>query len=92
MAIYRLEFEDGRIDWCNAKNKLHLLKSYNEQYDLFLQEVECLEEISEDEAKTTMVKNTEFDEDNPGDMPEELSLWELSCGDDFYIIASTEFI
>ena len=38
-----------------------------------------------------MVNNTEIDEDNPDDMPEQLSIWELAVGDDFEIIASTEF-
>jgi hypothetical protein len=89
--IYKLTFEDGRIDWCTAKDELHLLKSYDADFDLPLQEIESLEEISEEEAKTIMVRNTEFDEDELDDMPEELSIWELAVGDDFCIIASTEF-
>jgi hypothetical protein len=89
--IYKLTFEDGRIDWCTAKDELHLLKSYDADFDLPLQEIESLEEISEEEAKTIMVRNTEFDEDEPDDMPEELSIWELAVGDDFCMIASTEF-
>lgn len=89
--IYKITFEDGTINWCTAKDELHLLKSYDADFDLPLQEVESLEEISEEEAKTIMVRNTEFDEDEPDDMPEELSIWELAVGDDFCIIASTEF-
>ncbi len=89
--IYKLTFEDGRIDWCTAKDQLHLLKSYDADFDLSLQELESIDEISEEEAKTIMVSNTEFDEDNPVDMPEQLSIWELAVGDDFCIIASTEF-
>lgn len=89
--IYKLTFEDGRIDWCTAKDELHLLKSYDADFDLPLQEIQSLEKISAGEAKTIMVRNTEFDEDNPDDMPEELSIWELAVGDDFCIIASTEF-
>ena len=89
--IYKLTFEDGRIDWCTAKDELHLLKSYDAEFDLPLQEIESLEEISEEQAKTIMVRNTEFDEDEPDDMPEELSIWELAVGDDFCMIASTEF-
>jgi hypothetical protein len=89
--IYKLTFEDGRIDWCTAKDELHLLKSYDADFDLPLQEIESLEEISEEEAKTIMVRNTEFDEDEPDDMPEELSIWELAVGEDFCMIASTEF-
>jgi len=34
---------------------------------------------------------SEFDEDNPDDMPEQLSIWDLAVGDEFEIIASTEF-
>ena len=90
--IYKLTFEDGRIDWCTAKNELHLLKSYDADFDLPLQEIEDLEEITDEEAKTTMVNNTEFEEDNEDDMPEKLSIWELAVGDDFEIIASTEFV
>jgi hypothetical protein len=89
--IYKLTFEDGRIDWCTAKDELHLLKSYDADFDLPLQEIESLEEISEEQAKTIMVRNTEFDEDETDDMPEELSIWELAVGDDFCVIASTEF-
>ena len=89
--IYKLTFDDGRIDWCTAKDQLHLLKSYDKDYDLPLQEIESIEEIEEEQAKTIMVNNTEFDEDNPDDMPEQLSIWELAVGDDFEIIASTEF-
>jgi hypothetical protein len=90
--IFKLTFDNGRIDWCTAKDQLHLLKSYDADFDLSLQEIESIDEISEDEAKIIMVRNTEFDEDNPDDMPEELSIWELSTNDvDFKIVASTEF-
>lgn len=90
--IYKLTFDDGRIDWCTAKNQLHLLKSYDKEYDLPLQELENIDEISEEEAKTILVLNAEFDEDNPDDMPEQLSIWELAVGDEFAIVASTEFV
>ena len=75
--IYKLTFDDGRIDWCTAKDQL--------------QEIESIEEIEEEQAKKIMVNNTEFDEDNPDDMPEQLSIWELAVDEDFEIIASTEF-
>lgn len=89
--IYKLSFDDGRIDWCTAKDELHLLKSYDADFDLLLQELEIIEEISDEEAKTIMVRNTEFDEDDPDDIPEEICLYDLSVGEDFAIIASTEF-
>lgn len=89
--IYKLTFEDGRIYWCTAKDQLHLLKSYDAEFDLKIQEIEDLHEITDEDAKTIMVKNTEFDEDNPNDMPEQISLYDLSVGDEFNIIASTEY-
>ena len=89
--IYKLTFDDGRIDWCTAKDQLHLLKSYDKDFDLPLQEVDSIEEIGEEQAKKIMVINTEFDEDNPEEMPEKISIWELAVGDEFDIIASTEF-
>jgi len=85
--IYKLTFEDGRIDWCTAKNELHLLKSYDLNFYLPLQEIESLESITDEEAKTIMVKNTEFIHE----IPEEISLFDLSVGEDFAIIASTEY-
>lgn len=90
IMIYKLTFDDGRIDWCTAKNQLHLLKSYDADFDLSLQEIEDLEEISEEEAKTMMVSNTEYDENDPDDV-ETISVYDLAVGDDFCIIASTEF-
>lgn len=89
--IYKLTFEDGRIDWCTAKNELHLLKSYDEDFDLKLQEIQELQSITDEEAKTIMVSNTEFDEENSDEMPEQISLFDLAVGEDFAIIASTEY-
>lgn len=88
--IYRLTFEDGQIYWCTAKDQLHLLKSYDSDYDLRLQELDEIKEISDEEAKTIMVINTEFDEDDPDDV-ETIPLLDLAAGDDFVIISSTEF-
>lgn len=88
--IYKLTFEDGRIDWCTAKNELHLIKSYDADFDLPIQEIEELIPISDEEAKTIMVGNTEYDEDDPEDS-EIIPLSDLAVGDDFAIIASTEF-
>lgn len=88
--IFKLTFDDGRIDWCTAKDKLHLLKSYDADFDLPLQEIESLEEISDSLAMTIMVSNTEYDETDPDDV-ETMPLYDLVIGDDFCIIASTEF-
>ena len=89
--IFKLTFDDDRIEWCNAKDILHLLKSYDSEYELSLQELEAIEEVSDEEAKTTMVRNTDFDEDHPDDMPEKICLYDLVNAEDFAIIASTEF-
>ena len=88
--IYKLTFEDGRIDWCTAKNEFHLMKSYDADFDLPIQEIEELIPISDEEAKTIMVVNTEYDEDDPEDS-RIIPLYDLAVGDDFAIIASTEF-
>jgi hypothetical protein len=81
--IYKLTFEDGRIDWCTAKDELHLLKSYDADYDLPLQEIETLEEVTDQYAQSIMVTN---------DDGEQTSLYDLVISDDFQIIASNEFL
>ena len=88
--IYKLTFENGRTDFCTAKDIVHLLKSYDESFDFPIQELEGLDEISEEESKAIEVRNTEYDEEDPEDN-EKLTLWELAVGDDFAIIASSEF-
>ncbi|MFZ2432512.1 MAG: hypothetical protein WAW57_15340 [Lutibacter sp.] len=88
--IYKITFDDGRIDWCTAKDQLHLLKSYDADFDLPLQGIESLEEISDALAMTTMVVNTEYDGNDTEDV-ETISVYDLAVGDDFCIIASTEF-
>lgn len=83
--IYKLTFDDGRFDYCTAKDQLHLLKSYDASYfGLSLQEIESIDEISDEEAKLIIIKNTD-------ELPEETNLYELAVSDDFAIIASTEF-
>lgn len=88
--IYKLTFTDGRIDFITAKNPLHLLKSYDDDFDLLLKDVEDLQEVTEEEAKTIIVKNTEYDENDPDDV-ETMMLWALASGDDFCIISSSEY-
>lgn len=88
--IYKITFDTGRIDWCTAQNQLHLLKSYDTEFDLALQEVECIEEITPDEAKTTMVANLDYVEGNTDEEPEEWPLSELAISDAFSILATNE--
>jgi len=66
------------------------LKAYDKEFDLLLQELESIEEITEDEAKTIMVSNTEYDEDNADDS-QVIALYDLSINNDFAVIASNEF-
>lgn len=89
--IYKITFDDGRIDWCTAKDPLHLSQSYDAGYYFSLQEIESIDEISDEEAKTIMVDNTEFDGESPDDMHEQISLYDLAISEDFAIIASTDY-
>lgn len=86
--IYKLKFDD-RTEWCQAKSQLHLLQSYEKEYDGF-QEIEEVTEISDEEAKTIMLKNSEYDETDPTDTAE-FSLFDTVIGDDFVIVGSTEW-
>ena len=66
--IFKLTFndDDGRIDWCQAKNMLHLLQSFEKECGDF-QDIKEVIEISEEEAKSIMLKNSEYDETDPTD-------------------------
>jgi hypothetical protein len=72
------------------KDVLHLLQSYDSELDLSIQDLEQIEDISEEEAKTIMVANVDYDEDNPNDN-ENISLYDLALNDDFNLIASNEY-
>lgn len=84
--IFKLQFTD-RTEFIQAKSQLHLLQSYEAEYEGF-QDINEVEEISEEDAKTIMLTNTDTStfEECP-----EISLYDLSCGDDFTIIGSTEW-
>jgi len=87
--IFKLKFDD-RTEFAQAKSHLHLLQSYESEYDGF-QDMEELEEISEEEAKKIMLKNTDYDESDPDDM-EEISLYDSVVGDDFVLVGSTDWV
>jgi len=87
--IYKLTFTNGRIDWCTAKDELHLLKSYDSEFDLIIQDVEDIQEITTEEAKTTMISNLEY-VDGSADEPKEWTLFELATSDQFSILATNE--
>jgi hypothetical protein len=90
--IYKLNFEEGNIEWVTAKSQFHALKSYHTDItDISLDEIEGIEEITDEEAKNTMVRNSDFDEDNPDGMPEFISLYDLGGNtEDFSVIASNQ--
>lgn len=87
--IFKLKFED-RTEFAQAKNQLHLLQSYEQEFNGF-QDIEEVEEISDEEAKTTMIINTDYEEGSEDDMPKEFCLLDMVVGGDFQIIASTEW-
>ena len=90
--IYKLTFDDGRIDFLTAKSQLHLLQQYDKEFDLPLQEIESLDEISDEEAKKIMILNPDYEEEeNDPNEPAEVSLFDLAISDEFSMIASTEW-
>ena len=87
--IYKIISKD-KMEYAQAKNMLHLLKSYDEEND-GIQELTEVIEISDEEAKTIMLMNTDYNEDDPDDL-KEISLFDSVCGDDFQIVGSTEWM
>jgi len=88
--IYKLKFSD-KTEFAQAKNQLHLLQEYEKEYSGFsdFKEMLSVEEISEEKAKTIMLKN--IDASTFTECPE-ISLFDLVCGDDFVIVGSTEWL
>lgn len=89
--IFKIKREDFSIEWCTAKDILHLLKSYDKEFDLCIQDIMSIEEISAEQAKEISVTNLDYVEGEENDMPETIPLSTLVSGDEFCIIASTEF-
>lgn len=86
--IYQLIFLE-RKDYAQAKSQLHLLQEYSKEYDDFL-DIEEVIEISDEEAKLIMLINAEYDEGDPEDL-EEISLFDIACGEDFAIIGTSQW-
>jgi hypothetical protein len=86
--IYKLICED-KEEFAQAKSQLHLLQSYNEEFNGF-QDITEVIEISDEEAKTIMLSNPDYDENDPDDL-KEFSLYDTMNGDDFQILGSTEW-
>ncbi|HET8885565.1 MAG TPA: hypothetical protein VFM70_04340 [Salinimicrobium sp.] len=86
--IFKLKFED-KTEYLTAKNQLHLLQNYEEEFFGF-QDIQEVIEISDEEAKKIMLKNIEYNENDPDDL-EEFSLYDTSVGDDFCLVGSSEW-
>ena len=89
--IFKIEFSD-KTEFAQAKSQLHLLQEWNKEYDDFDDILE-VNEISEEEAKTIMLKNNEYNDELPEDDEnfKEFSLYDASVGEDFCVIGSTEW-
>lgn len=89
--IFKLIF-DEKQEYTQAKSQLHLLQEYHKEYDGFEDILEVVE-ISEEEAKTIMLSNNEYNPDLPEDDDnfKAFSLYDTVVGDDFAIVGSTEY-
>lgn len=86
--IYQLKF-NNKTEYAQAKSQLHLLKSYNNEFDDF-DDIEEVIEVTDEEASKIMLKNTDYNENDPDDV-KEFSLFDSVVGDDFVIVGSTEW-
>lgn len=90
--IFKLIFEEKK-EYVQAKSQLHLLQEYHKEYEGFEDILEVVE-ISDEEAKTIMLSNNEYNPDLPIDDEfnyPEFSLYDTVVGDDFVIVGSTEW-
>jgi hypothetical protein len=88
--IFKLIFDD-KTEYAQARDMLHLLQSYEQEYIDF-QEIKEVIELSDEEAKEIMLINVDWDEDDPDDMEREFSLYSQAVGDDFCVIGSSEWL
>lgn len=83
--IFELKFLE-KTEFANAKSELHLLQEYYKEYGDDFLEIESIKIITDDEAKTIMLKS------NEPDLIDEISLYSCSSDDEFFnIIGSTEW-
>lgn len=89
--IFKLIFDDKQ-EYAQAKSQLHLLQEYHKEYEGFEDILEVVE-ISEEEAKTIMLSNNEYNPDLPesDDNSKAFSLYDTVVGDDFVIVGSTDW-
>lgn len=88
--IFKILFKSGRHDYAQAQSKQHLLESYDAEYN-DADDIEQVTELSEEEAKAIVIENTDHDIDDPFGEPETFFLHDLIVGDDFSIVASSDY-
>lgn len=86
--IYKLKFID-KTEFIQAKSQLHLLQSYEKECEGF-QDIQEVYEISDEDAKSIMLTNTEYDENDKDDLPV-IPLFDFVFGDEFAIVGSTDY-
>lgn len=90
--IFKLIFS-YKQEYAQAKSQLHLLQEWNKEYDDLDDILEVIE-ISEDEAKTIILSNNEYDPELPIDDEfnyPEFSLYDTVVGGYFSVVGSTEW-
>mgnify|MGYP003584603364 FL=1 len=90
--IFKLILDD-RQEYVQAKSQLNLLQEYEDHYG-DIQDIKEVIEISEEQAKTVMLSNNEYNPDLPTDDEfnyPEISLYDAVVGDDFVIVDSTDW-
>lgn len=90
--IFKLIFDD-RTEYVQAKSIQDLKDKWDEEFDDFNDILEIIE-ISEEESKNIIIFNTDYDPTLPEDDDnfKEFTLYDNIIGDDFIVVASTEWV
>lgn len=90
--VFKLKFND-KTEFVQAKSQLDLIRNYQAEYEFDIYDLKEITEISEEEAKTIMLSNNEYNSDKPEDDEnfKEFSLFDAVSGDDFCIVGSSEW-
>ena len=90
--IFKLNFSD-KTEYVQDKSQLDLIRNYQSEMQFDIYDLNEITEISEEQAKKIMLSNNEYNNELPEDDDnfKEFSLWNVSIGDDFCIIGSTEW-
>lgn len=90
--IHKLVFNDGRIEFTQSKGLDDLNEKYREYDPEEYLNINEIIEISEEKAKTIILTNDEYDEEDKSEdaLPELISLFDLVVGDEFLVVKSTD--